>query len=329
MSGLQLFALDASREFGERVARRLGVALASLEERVFEDGEHKTRPLESVRGADVYVVHSLFADAGASADDKLCRLLFFLGALRDAAAARVTAVVPYLCYARKDRKTNPRDPVTTRYLAAMFEAVGVDRVVTLDVHNLSAFQNAFRCGTEHLEATALFASAIAPSLDASPACVVSPDEGGIKRADAFRRALARALGREVGIGFMEKYRDGRALSGDTLYAHVEGADVVLFDDLISTGQTLLRAARVARAAGARRVLAAATHGLFTAGAGEAFAGEAIERVFVSDSVPPFRLDPALAARKLAVVDTAALWARAIDCLHRERSLAEPESAESP
>ncbi len=100
-----LFALDASRAYGERVASALGVALASHEEREFEDGEHKARPLENVRGRDVYVIHSLYGEPGMSANDKLVRLLFFIGTLKDASAARVTAVCPYLAYARKDRRT--------------------------------------------------------------------------------------------------------------------------------------------------------------------------------------------------------------------------------
>jgi ribose-phosphate pyrophosphokinase len=140
-----IFALGASRGFGARVADAMGTTLAVHEEREFEDGEHKTRALISVRGRDVYVLHSLYGDAEQSANDKLVRLLFFVGALRDASAGRITAVVPYLAYSRKDRKSKPRDPVSTRYVAEVFEAVGVERVVTLDVHNLAAYQNAFRC----------------------------------------------------------------------------------------------------------------------------------------------------------------------------------------
>ncbi|MCK4867236.1 MAG: ribose-phosphate pyrophosphokinase-like domain-containing protein, partial [Alphaproteobacteria bacterium] len=143
-SDITLFALNASRAFGERVAERLGIALGQHEERDFEDGEHKARPLENARGRDVFVVQSLYGEAGESVNDKLLRLLFFIGALKDASAAEVTAVVPYLGYARKDRKTKSRDPVTTRYVAALFEAVETERVVTIDVHNLAAFQNAFR-----------------------------------------------------------------------------------------------------------------------------------------------------------------------------------------
>src|ERR1019366_3171875 len=159
---LMLFALDATRAYGEAVARELGMTLSPHEEREFEDGDHKTRPLVSVRGRDVYVMQSLYADAKQSVNDKLVRLLFFLGALKDASAGRLTAIVPYLAYARKDRKSKARDPVTTRYVATLFEAVGTDCVVTLDVHNLAAFQNAFRCRTDHLEAGALFVDRLVP-----------------------------------------------------------------------------------------------------------------------------------------------------------------------
>ncbi len=142
---MKVFALNASRAFGQKVAEHLGVELSDHEERVFEEGEHKTRPLVNMRGADVFVIHLLYGEPGESVNDKLCRLLFFVGALRDASAGRVTVLAPYLCYARKDRKTQTRDPVTTRYLASLFEAVDVDRVVTIDVHNLAAYQNTFRC----------------------------------------------------------------------------------------------------------------------------------------------------------------------------------------
>src|SRR5512143_2008741 len=114
---LMLFTLESSRPFAEAIARALDIAVSVHEEREFEDGEHKTRPLVSVRGRDVYVVQSLHGDERQSVNDKLARLLFFIGALKDASAGRVTAVVPYLCYARKDRKSKPRDPVTTRYVA--------------------------------------------------------------------------------------------------------------------------------------------------------------------------------------------------------------------
>jgi len=204
--GIQLFALNESRELGARVAAALGQPLATHEERGFEDGEHKARPLQSVRGADVFVLQSLYGGPELSVNDKLCRLLFFIGALKDASARRVTAVLPYLCYARKDRKSKPRDPVTTRYVARLLESVGTDRVVTLDVHNLAAYQNAFRCAADHLDAMRLFVEHFVPLAARAEVTVVSPDLGGVKRAEEFRQALSRRLGREAGGAFLEKYR---------------------------------------------------------------------------------------------------------------------------
>jgi hypothetical protein len=128
---LRLFALQATSELGEPVAQALGQPLAKHEERQFEDGEHKTRPLDPVCGADVYVAQSLHGGRSESANDKLCRLLFFIGALKDAWAARVTAVVPHLCYARKDRRTKPNDPVITHYVASLFGEVVTDTFVTV------------------------------------------------------------------------------------------------------------------------------------------------------------------------------------------------------
>ena len=317
---LQLFALGASRSLGEGIAGALGVPLAPHEERDFEDGEHKARPLTSVRGADTYVVQSLCGDAKTSPNDKLCRLLFFCGALRDAGAARVTAVAPYLCYARKDRRTKSRDPVTTRYVAALFEAVGVDRVVTMDVHNPAAFQNAFRTPSENLEARPLFVRHLGTVLGERPALVLSPDVGGAKRAEALRQALERKLGREVPFGFMEKQRSKGVVSGDLFAGDVEGRQVVVVDDLISTGTTLARAARSCRARGALAVYAVATHGLFVGGAPGLLGEPALTAVVATNTVPPFRLEGPQG--KLTVLDAAPLLAGAIDRLHRGGSLEE-------
>ena len=318
--GPVLFALGASQAFAQRVADRLDMSLAPHEEREFEDGQHKIRPLVNVRGRDVYVLHSLHGDDRRSVNDKLCRLLFFLGAVRDASAGTVTAVVPFLCYSRKDRKTKPRDPVTTRYVAALFEAMGVDRVVTLDVHNLAAFQNAFRCGTEHLEARELFADHIAPALGSGSAAVVSPDVGGVKRAERFRESLERRLEQPVGRAFVEKYRSQDVVRGETLVGDVTDRIAILLDDMISSGGTIARAARACRSAGASAVWAAASHGVFTVDTNEALSDDAVDRVFVLDTIPPDRLDPELVASKIIQLDASELFADAIRALHTGGSI---------
>jgi ribose-phosphate pyrophosphokinase len=318
-----IFAVQASGAFGVRVAHVLGQTLGAHEEREFEDGEHKIRPLENVRGRDVFVIQSLYADPSQSVNDKLCRLLFFLGALRDAGAERLTAVMPYLAYARKDRKSQSRDPVTTRYVAQLIESVGVDRVMTLDVHNLAAYQNAFRCESVHLEANRTMIAPLTAMLSGQDnIAVISPDVGGIKRAERFRQMLARAIGREPIMGFLDKARAKGVLSLGRLSGEIRDSTTIIVDDLISTGSTIVHAARACRERGARHVLAVASHGLFVGSAGELLADAALDQVIVTDTVPPFRLDGLPAAVKLTVVSVTGLFAEAIRRLHSGGSLVE-------
>lgn len=324
--GPMLFALGSTCAFGEQVAHALGLALSAHEEREFEDGEHKVRPLESVRGRNVFVLHALYGEPGQSGNDKLCRLLFFVGALKDAGAAAVTAVVPYLAYARKDRKSKPRDPVTTRYVAALFEAVGADAVLTMDVHNPAAYQNAFRCRSEHLEAVPLFvAHLLATRRDhaqqiATDVVVVSPDAGGSKRAERLRERLAQALASPIGNALAEKYRSGGVVSGALFAGDVRGKTAIILDDLVSTGNTLVRTARACREHGASAVIAMATHGLFTGDAQTILADPALDRLVVTDTVPAFRLQSSPVLDKITLLPSAPFFAQAIRRLHFGGSL---------
>jgi ribose-phosphate pyrophosphokinase len=313
--GLALFALGANMSFGEAVAQTLGAELTPLEDREFEDGEYKIRPLENVRGRDCYAVFTLHGDHVASSADKLCKLLFFIGALKDAGAARVTAVTPYLCFSRKDRRTKPRDPVTTRYVAQLFEAIGTDRLVCIDVHNIAAFQNAFRCETVHLDAQALFARRVVADAADSAIAVVSPDLGGEKRAELFRLRLERMLKRPVAKAFMDKYRSEGRVVGD-----IKDRTAIVIDDLIAGGGTVARTAAACRANGAARVWVAATHGVFSETAAAVLANAPIDRLIITDSVP---LDPAVATAlgdRLTVVSVAGLIAEAIRRLHANGSI---------
>ena len=311
MSRLKLFSLDAGAAFAGRVAAALGEPLAAHEERNFIDGEHKLRPLDDVEGADVFLVQSLFSDTSASVDERLVRTLFFLAALKDSGAERTTAVIPYLCYARKDRRTKLHDPLSSRYLAALLEAVGTDCVVTLDVHNLAAFENAFRCRTLHLPAQPLFVDFVAGKLkgDKNPLVVASPDVGGVKRAEAFRQALGARLKRDVGRAFVEKYRSGGELTGGALVGEVRGASVVIVDDLIAGGGTICRAAQALHAGGAARIFALASHGQFCGDALASLRSLPLEALAVTNSLPQE------AQGTLQVVDCAPLLAEAIRRLH--------------
>lgn len=317
-----LYSLDPGCALAPALARALDEPLAPHEDRGFEDGERKWRPLSDPRGADAYVVASLHGGPSDSPHDKLLRLLMFIATLHDHGAARVTAVVPYLAYARKDRRTKPFDPVTLRYLAQMFEAVGTDALITLEAHNVAALQNAFRCRTVHLEAHALFTPLALALAAGEPVAVASPDPGGVKRAQLWREALEPAAARPVGFAFLDKRRSAGVLSGGNLVAgDVQGATVLLIDDLVSTGSTLARSAASLRQAGARRVIAFAAHGLFVQDAGEVLATEALESVHVADSVPPFRLEGSAARAKVRVVSCAALFADAIRACHQASAVA--------
>jgi ribose-phosphate pyrophosphokinase len=314
-----LFAPKASSELAGHVADALAMTLSPSEEREFDGGEHKMRALVDVRNQDIYVVQSLCGDAGASANDKLCRLLFFAGALKDAGAERVTAITPYLAYARKDRRTQSRDPVTTRYIAALMEAAGIDRVVTLEIHNEAAFDNAFRCHTVRLEAADVFAADIVKAVADQPVVVMSPDIGGVKRAQRLRECLVRTLSRDVELAFMEKRRASGTVSGETVVGDLGGRAVVIYDDMIASGSTILRACQAARRAGAQSIHVAAAHGVFQPAALQLFETRVADEIFVTDSIA---LRPGFyrwLGKGLRVCSLAPLMARTLQELAEEAS----------
>jgi ribose-phosphate pyrophosphokinase len=318
---IALFALDSGRSFLERVSEQLGVSPGGHEERAFEDGEHEIRPLDAVRGGDVYFVQSLHG-GDVSLNEKLVRTLFFLGALRDAGAARVTAVTPYLCYARSDRRSKPGAPVGSRYVAQLFEAIGLDRIMVVDVHNPAAYENAFRIPAEHLTAAPLLVDELERTIGNQPAVVVSPDPGGVKRAERLRESLARRLGRAVGMAFVEKHRADGVVRGGAVAGDVDDRVAIIVDDLASSGTTLARAAAACRERGARRALAAVTHGVFAAGASDTLRNSVLERLIVTDTIPIHGLDRDLLRDRVTVLDSAPLVASAIVRLHESGSLRE-------
>jgi ribose-phosphate pyrophosphokinase len=309
------FALSETKLLGAAVGERLGQALGRIEERGFEDGEHKTRPRESVRGADAYIVQGLDGAGPFSANDKLVRLLFFAATLKENGASRVTAIIPYLAYARKDRQTKTRDPVTTRYLAQLIEAAGIDVVVALEAHNIVAFQNAFRRMTIHLDTRRLFMERALSLAGRGPVAVVSPDPGGVKRAQLFREMLERELGRPVAHGFLDKRRSADIVSGDLFAGEVRDATVLVVDDLIASGATIARAAGRCQQEGARNVYAFAAHALFTGAAEETLSGARLAKIVVTDSVPGDRLSAETGRKQVEVVSCAPLLAQAIRVLH--------------
>ncbi|WP_230559097.1 ribose-phosphate diphosphokinase [Variovorax paradoxus] len=313
-----VFSLEPDEPLGRALADALDVPLSPLEERAFPDGERKLRPLVDPRGADAYVVQSLHGGPVESPHDKICRLLMFIATLKDHGAARVTAVVPYLAYARKDRQTKPFDPLGLRCLAQWLESAGMAQLIVLEVHNVAAFQNAFRCPFIHLSVHHAFrhlAEEIAGG--GSPIAVASPDPGGVKRALLWREALEEHLREPVRFAMIDKRRSAGILSGGELVAgEVAGTNVLLLDDLVASGETLLRGARALRLSGAKSVTAFAAHGLFVGNAPQTLADDAISRLVVSDSMTPFRLPEQGPSReKLRVVSAVPLFAEAVRASH--------------
>jgi len=192
-------------------------------------------------------------------------------------------------------------------------------VVVMDVHNPAAYENAFRCRAEHLEARPLLVAQLVRTLGAEPVSVVAPDAGGAKRADALRAALGDALGVPVGSAYAEKERSGGVVTGDLLAGDLEGRVAVIADDMISTGTTMVRTARRCRERGATRVIAAATHAVFAPGAEAALADPALASVIVTDTVAPRRL-AGPAGDRVTVLEVAPFLAEAIRRLHEGGSL---------
>jgi ribose-phosphate pyrophosphokinase len=229
------------------------------------------------------VLQSLAGTDALPVGERLTRLLFLLLGLRDAGADRRVVVLPYMTFAREDRRTQLRDPVTSRYVAELLEAAGATQLIALDVHNPAALDNGFRIPVDHLSAVPMLAEHFAERFAREELTVVSPDIGGIKRVQLFREQLIAKLGRPVGIVFIEKRRQNEVLSGGTIVGDVAGQTVLIVDDLCATGETLLRAAKACHASGAGAIHIAVIHTPVPAGIRAVEALDCVSGVVVTDS----------------------------------------------
>jgi ribose-phosphate pyrophosphokinase len=299
-----------SDALAREIARAANCEWAAVEERRFVGEEFTLRPLISVRDRDICVVQTLAPTAAAPITARLVRLLFLLSALRDAGARSLIAVIPYLAYARQERRGESGDPVHTRYVAELLQAAGMTHLVALDVHDLAAIDNAFRVPVVHLTARPTFIDWLADQSLSEPLAVASPDIGGIKRAQSFREHLEKRLDQAVELLFIEKRRAAEHLSGHQIVGLAKGRHVVLIDDLCATGETLMRAASALHHAGALRVTAAVTHVASAAGLRALCADPHLTQVLVTDSaLTPESQDAAVG--KLCVIPCAPLFAPAL------------------
>ncbi|HLH64601.1 MAG TPA: ribose-phosphate diphosphokinase, partial [Solirubrobacteraceae bacterium] len=277
---LMLVTGRANPELAHRIADKLGVGLSSANTKTFANGEVYCRYEESVRGADVFIVQPTCTNvaAGLTTNDALMELLALVDAAVGGSAHRVIAVTPWYGYARQDKKSSPREPISARLVARMLEAAGIDRILTMDLHS-GQIQGFFQKPCDHM--TALFMlTQYFEDLGLEDLVVVAPDAGRVK----LNKRFANKIGADLAI--LNKERPAQQVAEISyVIGDVAGKTALLVDDMIGTAGTLAAAAQAVRDAGASRVYAAATHGNFCGDAWENLAAAGFEQVVVTDTIP--------------------------------------------
>src|SRR3954452_14644943 len=313
---LMVFGGRASQELAGKIAARLDVDLGQDDLRTFADGEVYCRYNESIRGADVFRVQSPSASGaqGMTPNDSLMELLVMIDAAQGASAHRIIAGIPWCGDARQDKKSKPREPISARVVAKCLESIGVDRVLTMDLHS-GQVQGFFEVPVDHMTAMPMLTQYFMDQTFDEGLVIVSPDAGRVKVA----RNFARKLG--VHWAVMEKERPAQQVAEiGYVVGDVKGKVAVLVDDMIDTAGTLCAAASTVLDEGAARVIACATHGVFSHPAYErlAYENSGIERIVVTDTIP---LPPG-APDNITVLTTAGTFADSIRRIFTDDSVSE-------
>ncbi|CAA9262728.1 MAG: Ribose-phosphate pyrophosphokinase [uncultured Acetobacteraceae bacterium] len=305
---MKIVACNSNRPLAEAVASSLGLSLTSASIRRFADLEIFVEIHENIRGEDVFVVQS----TSYPANDNLMELLITLDALRRSSARRVTAVVPYFGYARQDRKSGPRTPISAKLVANLITAAGANRVLTMDLH-AAQIQGFFDIPVDNLFAAPLFARDITERYEGRDLMVVSPDVGGVVRA----RALAARLHTDLAI--IDKRRERAGVSEVmNVIGEVEGRHCILVDDIVDSGGTLCNAAEALAKSGAEGVSVYTTHGVFSGGAVARVGASVIESMTVTDSI--LATEALRASGNIRQVTIAPLLAEAMRRISEESSV---------
>jgi ribose-phosphate pyrophosphokinase len=302
-----IFTGHANPGLAEQIADYLEVPVGRAKISRFSDGEVFAEIRENVRGVDVYVIQPTCAPV----NDHLMQLLVMVDALKRASAASITAVIPYYGYGRQDRKVAPRTPITAKLVADLIQSAGASRVVSMDLH-AGQIQGFFNIPFDHLYAMPVFLEYLRPKLDNGAVCV-SPDAGGVERT----RAYAKRLGSELAI--IDKRRQTANVSEVmNIVGDVEGRDCVIIDDMIDTAGTLTNAAQALQERGAKRIFAAATHGVLSGPALDRIANSALEEVVITDTIP--QREGASDIGKFKVLSVSRLLGEAIKRIHNSDSV---------
>ncbi|QBQ62939.1 ribose-phosphate pyrophosphokinase [Actinobacillus indolicus] len=310
MPDIKLFAGNATPELAKRIAERLYISLGDATVGRFSDGEIQVQINENVRGGDIFIVQSTCAPT----NDNLMELIVMVDALRRASAGRITAVIPYFGYARQDRRVrSARVPITAKVVADFLSSVGVDRVLTCDLH-AEQIQGFFDVPVDNVFGSPVLIEDILKKTDLVNPIVVSPDIGGVVRA----RAIAKLLN-DSDMAIIDKRRP-KANVAQVMHiiGDVAGRDCILVDDMIDTGGTLVKAAEALKERGARRVFAYATHAVFSGSAAKNLANEALDEVIVTDTIPLSAEIRAL--NKVRVLTLSGMLAEAIRRISNEESI---------
>ena len=306
---LRLVAGTSNPELAARISEETGVPLTDPRVRRFPDGEIDVKIQDSMRGHDVFVIQPTCHPV----NDSLMELFILLDALRRASARRITAVIPYFGYARKERKSQPREPISAKLMANFITLAGADRVLLMDLH-ADAIEGFFDVPTDHLTAQNILAAHIRERRLAN-CSVVAPDAGGAKRAEH----MARLLNAPLVFVYKRRPEDDDAVEILDMAGDVVGRDCVVLEDIISTGGTIVEVARALKEHGARQVIIACTHPVLAPGAVERMRDAPVDEVVVTDSIPvPYEKR----GPPITVLSVAPLLAEAIVRVHENRSVSE-------
>ena len=312
MPDIKLFAGNATPELAEIISNRLDLTLGNATVGRFSDGEISVQVHDNVRGSDVFIVQSTCAPC----NDNLMELIVMVDALRRASAGRITAVIPYFGYARQDRRVrSARVPITAKVVADFLSSVGVDRVLTVDLH-AEQIQGFFDVPVDNVFGSPILVDDMRKKgfNDADDVVVVSPDIGGVVRA----RAIAKLLD-DKDLAIIDKRRpQANVAQVMHIIGDVKGRDCIMVDDMIDTGGTLCKAAEALKQHGAKRVFAYATHPVFSGNAVENLKNSVIDEVIVTDSIP--LADDIAALPNVRQLTLGTMLAEAIRRLSNEESI---------